>query len=250
MRFSKPNFKRFLDNVGMTKNNAYNSSEDRLKTQSGFAGEQQKNAPGQSMQNRERWRSENSDGAQSAERWRSENSDGEQSTERWRGENSDGAQNTERWRSENSGGAQSETTPKGRCSIGSQTQDKGNAPVVINLSESAMQNENFREALWTGSNLQLTVMSIPVGEEIGIEIHDDIDQMIGVESGVGEVTFGRLKNNFSAPERINQNSVFVIPKGTYHNVKNIGRTPLKLYSVYAPKAHPFGTVEKTKSVEK
>lgn len=218
MRFSKPNFKRFLDNVGMTKNNTYNSSADRLKTQSGLAGEQQKNAPGQSMQNRERWRSGNSDGAQ----------------------------NTERWRSENSGGAESETTPNGRCSIGSQTQDKGNAPIVINLSESAMQNENFREALWTGSNLQLTVMSIPVGEEIGIEIHDDIDQMIGVASGVGEVTFGRLKNNFSAPERINQNSVFIIPKGTYHNVRNIGRTPLKLYSVYAPKAHPFGTVEKTK----
>ena len=103
---------------------------------------------------------------------------------------------------------------------------------------------DFRTALWTGGNLQLTVMTIPVGDEIGIEMHESLDQLLGVVSGAGEVAFGNRESYLAPPLPLDAHSVVLVPAGTYHNVRNVGKTPLKLYSVYAPRAHKFGTVEK------
>ncbi len=133
-----------------------------------------------------------------------------------------------------------------KCTSGAM-RDRGNEPIVFDIRKEAYMTPDFRTALWTGGNLQLVLMTIPVGEEIGVERHEGIDQLIGVISGTGEVVFGNRENFFAPPLPLDAHSVILIPSGTYHNVKNVGMTPLKLYSVYAPKAHKFGTVDKTKA---
>ena len=130
--------------------------------------------------------------------------------------------------------------------LGSKMRDRGNEPIVFDIRKEAFMTPDFRTALWTGGNLQLTVMTVPVGEEIGVEMHEGLDQLIGVVSGAGEVSFGNRENYLAPPLPLDAHSVMLVPAGTYHNVKNVGKTPLKLYSVYAPKAHKFGTVEKNK----
>lgn len=131
-----------------------------------------------------------------------------------------------------------------KCSSG-EMRDRGNEPIVFDIRREAFLTPDFRTALWTGGNLQLTLMSVPVGEEIGVELHEGLDQLIGVVSGAGEVQFGNRENYLAPPLPLDSHSVVLIPSGTYHNIRNVGRTPLKLYSIYAPKAHKFGTVDKT-----
>ena len=127
------------------------------------------------------------------------------------------------------------------------TYDKGNAPYAFDISGATAENENYRTVLWTGKHLQLTVMSIPVGEETGIEMHPDLDQFVRIESGEGEVVMGRLKSNLGYRVELGAGFGILIPAGTYHNIVNTGNVPLKLYSVYTPKAHPFGTVDVTRA---
>ena len=124
--------------------------------------------------------------------------------------------------------------------------DYGGAPLILNLPVAAERNESFRQAVWTGEDLQLTVMTIPVGGEIGAEMHKSLDQMLRIESGVALVRIGESENTLRDARRVGAGSVFLIPRGTYHNLLNVGREPLRLSSVYAPPAHPKGTVHKTK----
>ena len=108
-------------------------------------------------------------------------------------------------------------------------------------------NRNFRTALWTGGHLQLTLMSIPVRSDIGVEMHPDVDQFIRVEGGQAKVYFGNSRNSLHEAKAVNENYAVLIPAGTWHNIVNTGNRPLKVYSLYAPPNHPFGTVHKTKS---
>ena len=125
--------------------------------------------------------------------------------------------------------------------------DYGPEPFVVNIEEITKENNTFRTALWTGNHLQLTLMSIPVGESIGLEIHPDTDQFIRIEQGDGLVQMGTNKNNLNFQRRVYNNFAFVIPAGTWHNLINIGNIPIKLYSIYAPPKHPRGTVHITKA---
>lgn len=129
----------------------------------------------------------------------------------------------------------------------SSLKDFGPYPLVTNINKASNINTNFRTALWTGKHLQVTLMSIPVGGDIGLEIHHNVDQFIKIESGQALVQIGNNKNSTTSREKIDNNYAVIIPAGTWHNVINIGRTPLKLYSIYAPPNHPFGTIDKTKS---
>ena len=124
--------------------------------------------------------------------------------------------------------------------------DYGPDPFVINISEATKQNKNFRTALWTGNHLQLTLMSINVGESIGLEIHPNLDQFIRIEHGFGIVQMGDSKNNLSFQRRVGDDFAIIIPAGKWHNIINIGNVPIKLYSIYAPPQHPKGTVHRTK----
>ena len=138
----------------------------------------------------------------------------------------------------------------GSCSAGDalyKNYDRGNSPSVLNLSALTEANRNFRAALWTGENLQITVMEIPVGKDIGLENHGDTEQILVVVSGLGEASMGKDREKPQKIERMGPGYAAVIPKDTWHNVKNVGRTPLKLYSVYSPPHHPYGTLEKESS---
>ena len=124
--------------------------------------------------------------------------------------------------------------------------DYGPKPLVVNINKVTIQNNNFRTTLWTGCHLQVTLMCINVGEDIGLEIHPDHDQFIRVEQGKGLVLMGDRKDRLNYKERVWDDFAILIPAGTWHNLINTGSIPLKLYSIYAPPQHPRGTIHRTK----
>jgi len=124
--------------------------------------------------------------------------------------------------------------------------DYGPNPFVVNINDATLQNNNFRRTLWTGCHLQVTLMCIPVGESIGLEIHLDVDQFLRLEQGQGLVMMGNRRDRLDFQERVCQDYAILIPAGTWHNLINTGNEPIKLYSIYAPPQHPHGTVHRTK----
>ena len=122
--------------------------------------------------------------------------------------------------------------------------DYGAEAVVLNIEDYTTVNDNFRFALWTGEKLQLVLMSIPVRGHIGLEQHPDIDQFIRIEDGTARVTMGDSRDVLDYVQTAGKDSVILIPAGKWHDIVNVGDTPLKLYSIYAPAEHPHGTVEK------
>jgi mannose-6-phosphate isomerase-like protein (cupin superfamily) len=123
--------------------------------------------------------------------------------------------------------------------------DFGPKPYVTNIEAATLANENYRTTLWTGKNLQLTVMTIQPGHEIGLEAHHDHDQFLRIEQGTATVYMGPSENDLNTWQAGDDDAVFV-PAGTWHNLVNTGSEPLKLYSIYAPPEHPHGTVHATK----
>jgi mannose-6-phosphate isomerase-like protein (cupin superfamily) len=124
--------------------------------------------------------------------------------------------------------------------------DYGPQPFVVNINEATKQNNTFRTALWTGSHLQVTLMSIKVGGDIGLEIHPNTDQFIRIEDGQGIVKMGKSKNNLNFQANAYDDFAIMIPAGTWHNIINTGNKTLKVYSIYAPPQHPHGVVHVTK----
>lgn len=125
--------------------------------------------------------------------------------------------------------------------------DFGPWPFVTNITCATQQNQYFRKALWTGCHLQLTLMCIPAGGEIGLEIHPDTDQFIRLEAGQGVVKMGKCKEKVGFQKYISDDDAVFIPAGWWHNIINTGRCPLKVYSIYAPPHHPHSTIHKTKA---
>ena len=125
--------------------------------------------------------------------------------------------------------------------------DHGPNPYVVNIEELTLQNETFRTAAWTGSQLQMTLMAIQPGEDIGLEVHDDHDQFLRIEQGSARVEMGPTETELTAQDAEDDFAIFV-PAGTWHNIINTGDDVLKLYSIYAPAEHAHGTVHETKAV--
>lgn len=115
---------------------------------------------------------------------------------------------------------------------------KGFADNIEKLTE---ENNNFRQVLYTGQNLQLVLMALLPGEDIGEEIHDDRDQFFRFETGVGEVWIDDVANAVKADDGV------IVPAGAKHNVVNTGTEPLRLYTIYGPPEHLDGTVNSTKA---
>jgi mannose-6-phosphate isomerase-like protein (cupin superfamily) len=124
--------------------------------------------------------------------------------------------------------------------------DKGGKPYVINIKRAAEMNDTYRTAIWTGKYLQTTVMSIPAGSDVGLEIHPEVDQMIVIAKGQGYTMMGPEQNNLNFRMPVQENDAIYVPAGIWHNVINAGYVPLKIVTTYAPPEHPFGTVHKTK----
>ena len=104
----------------------------------------------------------------------------------------------------------------------------------------AEQSADFRRVLWTGRHTQLVIMTLPVGGEIGDEVHEDTDQILTFVSGTGEARVG------PDARKVTQGDLVVVPAGTQHNVVNTGPIPLVLYTVYGPPEHAEGAVHATK----
>ena len=136
---------------------------------------------------------------------------------------------------------------KRNCRQHPEVRDYGREPFIFNIDHATTKNENFRTTLWTGKYMQLTLMSIPVYGDIGAEMHSDVDQFIRVESGRAKVYMGNCQNSLDEEFFIDDNYAIIIPAGTWNNIENAGNRPLKLYSLYAPPAHPYGTVHRTKA---
>lgn len=111
---------------------------------------------------------------------------------------------------------------------------------IDDIEDRTEDNRDFRRVIYTGPNMQLVLMSIGPGEEIGEEVHSDTDQFFRVEDGEGEVQIdGRTS-------KIESDVAILVPAGAKHNIRNTGREPLKLYTLYAPPHHADGTVHHTK----
>ncbi|HIW35157.1 MAG TPA: cupin domain-containing protein [Candidatus Paenibacillus intestinavium] len=126
--------------------------------------------------------------------------------------------------------------------------DYGPRPFVVNIDQATKQNNNYRTVLWTGEHFQLTLMSIDVGDDIGLEVHPTTDQFIRIEQGHGLVQMGDRKDNLYFHEMVSDDDVMMIPAGMWHNVTNMGNSPLKINVIYAPPEHPYGTIQETKAI--
>ena len=114
-------------------------------------------------------------------------------------------------------------------------------PYVANIESETLENENFRKEIFTGEHLQITVMSINPGEDIGLETHPHTDQFLRVEQGSGKAIIGGQEYEITDAFGI------TIPAGMEHNVINTGTVALKMYSIYTPPNHPKGTVHVTRA---
>lgn len=125
--------------------------------------------------------------------------------------------------------------------------DYGSNPFVVNIEEVTKKNNTYRTALWTGDHLQVTLMSINVGDDIGLEVHPTTDQFLRIEEGQGLVQMGDSKDKLDFEAKASADYAVMIPAGKWHNLTNTGNVPLKIYAIYAPPEHPFGTVHETKA---
>lgn len=110
---------------------------------------------------------------------------------------------------------------------------------VDNIERLTEENDLFRRVLYTGHNLQLVLMAIQPGEEIGEEVHDDRDQFFRIEAGTGTISIDGIDHDVKADDGI------IVPQGARHNVVASGREVLKLYTIYGPPEHIDGTVHRT-----
>lgn len=118
---------------------------------------------------------------------------------------------------------------------------------MADIEEATLANDAFRRVLYTGRSLQLTVMSLAPGGEIGLEVHEGLDQFLRIEQGRAEVLMGPSREELTERQELGADWAVIVPGGTWHNVVNRGDEPLKLYSIYAPPEHPEGTLHQTKA---
>ena len=111
---------------------------------------------------------------------------------------------------------------------------------VDNIEKRTIENDDFRRVLYTGAHLQLVLMTLPPGCDIGEEVHDDRDQFFRIEEGEGEIRIDGVAN------RVEDDFAVIVPAGARHNVINTGSAPLRLYTIYGPPEHRDGVVHKDK----
>jgi mannose-6-phosphate isomerase-like protein (cupin superfamily) len=110
-----------------------------------------------------------------------------------------------------------------------------------NIDRATVENEDFRRVLYTGKNLQLVLMTLQPGDEIGEEVHEDRDQFFRIEEGSGVVDIDGVEN------RVEDDFAVIVPAGARHNVRNTGSEPLRLYTIYGPPEHLDAIVQSTKA---
>jgi mannose-6-phosphate isomerase-like protein (cupin superfamily) len=123
--------------------------------------------------------------------------------------------------------------------------DIGPLPQSFNIEDATKDNRNYRTVAWSGRYLQVTLMSIPVGGDIGLEAHPETDQFLRLDAGSGKVQMGSTKNQLTFEKDVSNGWCILVPAGTWHNITNIGTTPMQVYTIYAPAHHTPGKVQAT-----
>ncbi|MFW5470688.1 cupin domain-containing protein [Knoellia sp. CPCC 206435] len=124
------------------------------------------------------------------------------------------------------------------------TTDNGPQPNAFDIETATRDNTAYRAVAWTGKYLQVTLMSIPAGSSIGLEVHPETDQFLRLDAGSGVCRMGPSETELTDTEVTDGWSIQV-PAGTWHDVVNTGDEPLQLYAIYAPSHHAKGTVHET-----
>ena len=116
--------------------------------------------------------------------------------------------------------------------------DIGPKPQSFNIEHATKENTDYRSVAWSGRYLQVTLMSIPVGEDIGLEAHPETDQFLRLDAGRGRVQMGAAKDKLTFEKEVSDGWCVLVPAGTWHNITNIGATPMQVYAIYAPITSP------------
>ena len=124
-------------------------------------------------------------------------------------------------------------------------QDIGPAPQSFDLEQATVENTTYRTVAWSGRYLQVTLMSIPPGGDIGLEAHPDTDQFLRLDSGRGRVQMGPAQDQLTFDREVSDGWCILVPAGSWHNVTNTGDELMQLYAVYAPAHHQPGKVHQT-----
>jgi len=126
--------------------------------------------------------------------------------------------------------------------------DIGPKPQAFDIEGATKANRNYRRVAWSGRYLQVTLMSIPVGGDIGLEAHPETDQFLRLDAGTGRVQMGAAQDKLTFDEKVSNGWCVMVPAGTWHNITNTGATPMQVYTIYAPAHHAPGKVQATAAV--
>ncbi len=126
--------------------------------------------------------------------------------------------------------------------------DIGPAPQAFDIETATKDNTDYRSVAWSGRYLQVTLMSIPVGGDVGLEAHPETDQFLRLDAGRGRVQMGATKDALTFDKSVSDGWCILVPAGTWHNVTNIGTIPMQLYTIYAPAHHKPGKVQATQAI--
>lgn len=127
-------------------------------------------------------------------------------------------------------------------------EDIGPEPQSFNIEQGTTQNTDYRSVAWSGRYLQVTLMSIPVGGDVGLEAHPETDQFLRLEAGTGRVQMGSAKDTLTFDKDVSDGWCVIVPAGTWHNITNTGTGPMQLYAIYAPSHHAPDRVQSTTAV--
>lgn len=128
--------------------------------------------------------------------------------------------------------------------------DIGPQPQSFDIERASKDNTNYRSVAWSGRYLQVTLMSIPVGSDIGLEAHPQTDQFIRLDAGQGRVQMGAAKDKLTFEEDVSDGWCVLVPAGTWHNITNTGQIPMQVYTIYAPAHHKPDKVQGTAAIAK
>lgn len=123
--------------------------------------------------------------------------------------------------------------------------DNGPQPNAFDIETATRENDAYRTVAWTGKHLQVTLMSIPPGESIGLEVHPDNDQFLRLDAGQGRCVMGPAEDDLNFEQDVVDGWSIQVPAGTWHDVINTGEEPMRLYAIYAPVHHASGVVHDT-----
>ena len=123
--------------------------------------------------------------------------------------------------------------------------DNGPNPNAFDIETATVENDTYRTVVWTGRYMQVTLMAIPVGESIGLEVHEENDQFLRIDGGEGRCVMGPAEDQLNFQQDVSDGWSIQVPAGVWHDVINTGTEPLRLYSIYSPVHHAQGRVYQT-----